>query len=81
MIIAQLNLSWGGLGPLVVHVLLKLVIFKTKQKTPRQIFEWIFTAKNIARGNVSCFSHLGQVIYKIQLPNSRFKRVLDLISK
>ena len=28
-------------GPLVVHVLKKLIIFMTKQKSPMQIFEWI----------------------------------------
>ena len=37
-----------ALNPLAVHVLLQLVIFMTKYKFPRNIFEWIillFTAK------------------------------------
>ena len=33
--------------------------------SPWQIFEWLFTAKNNAEGNVPCFSHLSQVTYKI----------------
>ena len=42
-----------GLGLLVVHVLLQLVIFMKKQKLLRKIFEWInIYRKNIARGNV-----------------------------
>ena len=28
-------------GSLVVHIFLTLVIFMTKQKSPRQIFKWI----------------------------------------
>ena len=40
-------------------------VFMTKQKSPKQILEWLFIAKNIAEGNVPCFSHLGQVTYKI----------------
>ena len=43
----------------------KLVIFMTNQKFSKKILEWLFTAKNIAGGNVPCFSHLGQVTYKI----------------
>ena len=30
-----------GLGPLAEHVLLLLVIFMTKQRSLRKIFEWI----------------------------------------
>ena len=30
-----------GLDPLAVHVLLQMVIFMKKQKSPRKIFEWI----------------------------------------
>ena len=30
-----------GLEPLVVHVLLQLLIFMTKQKSLQKIFEWI----------------------------------------
>ena len=55
-----------GFWPLVKHVLLNPVTYMTKQKSPEQIIlEWLFTAKNIAGGNVFCFSHLGQVTYKI----------------
>ena len=30
-----------SLSPLTVHALLQLVIFMSKQKSPRKIFEWI----------------------------------------
>ena len=43
----------------------KMFNFMTKQKNPKQTFEWLFTGKNIAGGIVSCFSHLGQVTYNI----------------
>ena len=32
-----------GPGPPIVHVILKLVIFVTKQSSPRKFFEWIIT--------------------------------------
>ena len=33
-----------GPGPQIVHVILKLVVFMTKQSSPKkQIFEWIIT--------------------------------------
>ena len=44
---------------LPLHVLLHLVIFMTKQKPPRNIFEWIislFTAKVLQEANVPYFS-------------------------
>ena len=55
------------MGPVVEHVLLNPVIFMAKQKSSNQIFEGLFTAKNIAGGNVGlpCFFHLGRVTYKI----------------
>ena len=66
MLIEQIAIfELRGPGFLVVHVLLKLLIFMTKQKSPRQILEWLFTAKNIPGGDVLCFSHLSQVTYKI----------------
>ena len=40
MLIEQIiELELKGLGPLAVHVLQKLVIFMTKHKSPRKIFE------------------------------------------
>ena len=54
-----------GRGPLIVHALPKLIIFMTKQKLPKQILEWLFTANNIAEGKVPCFFHVGRVTYKI----------------
>ena len=36
-----IEIELRGLGPLAVHVLVKLVIFIAKQKFPRNIFEWI----------------------------------------
>ena len=42
MLIEQIiEFELKGLGALVVRVLLQMVIFMTKQKSPRQIFEWI----------------------------------------
>ena len=42
MLIEQIiNLNGGAWGLLTVHVLLQLVIFKSKQKSLRKIIEWI----------------------------------------
>ena len=37
----------------------------TKQKSLKQKLKQLFTAKNIAGGNVPCFSYPGPVTYKI----------------
>ena len=37
-----IELQLKGPGRSGEHVLLQLVIFMTKQKSPRKIFEWIF---------------------------------------
>ena len=45
------------LSPLVVHELLQLVIFLTKQKSLRKIFKWIIIyCLNIAQVNIYFFS-------------------------
>ena len=73
MLIEQtIEFELRGLGPLVERVLLNRAIFMTKQKPPKQILQQLFTAKNIAGGNVPCSSHLNQVTYKIQPTKSRF---------
>ena len=73
MLIEQtIKFELRGLGALVERVLLNPDIFMTKQKSPKQILQQLFTAKNIAGGNVPCFSHLNQVTYKIQHPKSKF---------
>ena len=42
MLIKQIiEFELSGLGPLVVNVFLQLVIFMTKQKSLRTIFDWI----------------------------------------
>ena len=42
MLIEQtIELQLRGQGPLAEHILLKLVIFMTKQKSLRKILEWI----------------------------------------
>ena len=42
MLIEQIiEFELRGLGPLIVHVLLQLVIFVSKQKSLGKIFEWI----------------------------------------
>ena len=70
-----------GMGPLVVHVLLQLVIFMTKQKSLRNIFEWIillFTSKILQEAMHITFPYLGQITNKILSQIQDFKRVLDL---
>ena len=62
-----------GLVPLVVHVLVQLVIFMTKQKSRKKTFEWI-----IARGNVLYFSLPRPKTTKFNHKIQDFKRVLDL---
>ena len=71
----------GSGPPDSIHVLLKLVIFMAKQKSPKQILKWLFTAKNVAGSiNVTCFSYLRQVT-KFNLQFQDFKSALDLICK
>ena len=42
MLIEQIiEFEMRNLGPLIVHVLLQLVIFMSKQKSPGKILEWI----------------------------------------
>ena len=62
-----LNLNWGGMGPLAVHALLQLIIFMTKQKSPRNIFEWIilFTAKTLQETMYLTSPYLGHIPFKI----------------
>ena len=44
MLIEQIiEVEWRGTGPLDKYVLLNAVIFTTKQKSPKQILERIFT--------------------------------------
>ena len=51
------------LGKMLIEQIIELEL---KGPGPKQIIlEWLFTAKNIAGGNVPCFFHLGQVSYKI----------------
>ena len=54
---------------MALHVLLKLVIFMTRQKSLRNIFEWIillFTAKILHEAIYLITSpHLGQIADKI----------------
>ena len=57
-----------GLGSLVAHVQLQLAIFMTKQKSLRNIVEWIillFTAKILQEAIYITFPYLGQITYKI----------------
>ena len=71
MLIEQLlNLNRGGLGPLVIqviHVLLQLVMFMTKQKYfPRKSSRGLFfTDKILHEAMYRAFSYLGQITYKI----------------
>ena len=52
-------------GPPVKHILQNPIIFMARQKSPKKMLKRLFTAKNIAGGNVPCFSQLGQVTYVI----------------
>ena len=63
-----LNLNWGGLGPLalVVNALLQLVIFMTKQKFLRKIFNWIIiSAKTLHEAKYLASHYLGPITNKI----------------
>ena len=59
-----------SLGPLVVHIFLKLFIFMTKQESPRQIFE-------LQKAMCLASSDLGKVT-KFNPKIQDFKRVLNL---
>ena len=56
-----LNLNRGAPGPQVVHLILKLVIFTIKQRSPKKInlrvnyYSSLLAAKYITEGNVPCF--------------------------
>ena len=53
------------LNPLVVRVILILVIFMTKQKSPRQIFKWTIIQLKILQRQCILFTQLDQVTHKI----------------
>ena len=77
-----LNLNGGGLGPQVVHVLRKLVIFMTKQKSPKQILECEYFLLKILQEAM----YVASPTWAKSPPKSNpqiqnFKRVLDLICK
>ena len=72
MLIEQIiEFQLRGFAPPAIHVLLLQVIFMTKQKSPRKIFEWfiVIYCRNIAEGNVPYFplsrsNHLENLILK-----------------
>ena len=68
-----------GPEPPVVHVLLQLVIFMIKEKSPRKIFEWItIYCWNIAESMYLAFPYVGKSLPKFNPKMQDFKRVLDL---
>ena len=69
-----LNLNWGGLEPLIIHVQL-LVIFMAKQKSPSQLFDWfrIYYEKYCSRKCTLLPLPLGEVIFKIWPKRQGFK--------
>ena len=69
-----LNLDWGDLGHLVVHVFLQLVIFMKKQKSSSGL---LFTAKILQEAMYLASPYLGLIYPKMQ----DFKRVLHLNCK
>ena len=54
---------------MVVHVLLQLVIFMTKQKSLSGL---LFTAKILHEAVYLTSPYLGQITFKIESPNARF---------
>ena len=58
--------------PPVVHVILKLVIFMTKQRSARKIFEGILPLNLFQKAMYLASLHLDQVNYKIYPKNARF---------
>ena len=67
MLIEQIvELQWRGLSPLAKQALLLLVIFMTKQKSSRKIFEWVFiyhTAKMLHETMHLTSPYLEQIKY------------------
>ena len=65
MLIEQIvELQLRGPGPLAWHALLWLVIFMTKQKSLRKIFEWFsFTAKMLQEAMHLISPYLDQITY------------------
>ena len=81
MIIKQIiEFELRGLGSLVVHVLLKLVSFVTKQKSPRQIFEeLLITAEKYCRRQCTLLPLIwAKSLTKFNPKMQDFKGVLDL---
>ena len=68
-------------GPLAVHELLQLVVFMTKQKLPRNIFEWIillFTSKILQEAMYLTSPTWAKSLAKFNTKMQDVKRVLDL---
>ena len=66
--------------PLVVRVFLKLIIFMTKQKSPRRIFDWIYyLMRKVLKKAMNLTSpDQSQVTKKFNTKMQNFKIVLDL---
>ena len=79
-----IELQLRGPGPPGEHVFLQLVIFMTKQKSLRKIFEWIVIyCCNVARDHAPYFPLPGPNHLQLKF-NSKMqdvKRVLDLNCK
>ena len=66
------------LGPLVIHIFLKLVIFMTKQESSKaNLRVHYLMLKLLQKAMYLDFPHLGQVT-KFNAKMQEFKRVLDL---
>ena len=80
MLIEQIiEFKLGGLGPLVVHVLLQLVIFMTKQKSGKSSSKLLFTAKILQEAMYLTSPSLAKLLTKFNPKLQDFKRVLDLL--
>ena len=73
----------GPLRPLVINAFLQLVIFMTKQKYPRQIFEWIIIyCEKYNRRQCTLLSPTWAKSFTTFNPKMHdFKRVLNLTCK
>ena len=80
MLIEQIiTLELRGPGHLAVYVLLQLVNFMTKQKSPRDIFEWIsllFTAKILQYAMYLTYPYLSQITCTFNHKTQNFVCVL-----
>ena len=72
----NIEFELGGPGPPGRTCTPKTGYFHATQKPPKQILQWLFTAKDIAVGNVHCFSLLPKSLTTFNPQSQNFELVL-----